>query len=190
MLCAVSYILLTVLLTGEFMIRLAPDFIDLVLNGSVDITNRDMLKLTEYELFCINDKLTFELREDQAFINTLPIERAFTNAKITNVQAGMIKHLLHNFSALTIEHYSGLNRMLISRIRNGVYAKNIPSVPCTLKQFIDSVNEASEVSNVGYKFTLQGVIKLLHKYDVSIQDISKELNIKPSIVAKIVLKDN
>lgn len=172
------------------MIRLAPDFIDLVLNGSVDITNRDMLKLTEYELFCINDELPFELRKDQAFINALPIERAFTNANITNVQAGMIKHLLHNFSALTIEHYTGLNRMLISRIRNGVYAKNIPSVPCTLKQFIDSLDTTASVDNAGHKFTVKGVINLLHKYGVSIQDISKELNIKPSTVAKIVLKDN
>lgn len=172
------------------MIRLAPDFIDLVLNGSVDITNRDMLKLTEYELFCINDKLPFELRKDQAFVTSLPIERGVSNAKLNNIQVGMIKHLMHSFSALTIEHYTSLNRMFLSRVRNGIYAKGIPSIPCTLKQFIDSVNEASEVSNIGYKFTLQGVIKLLHKYDVSIQDIAKELNIKPSVVAKIVLKDN
>lgn len=172
------------------MIRLVPDFIDLVLNGSVDITNRDMLKLTEYELFCINYKLPFELRKDQAFVNALPIERGMSNAKLNNIQVGMIKHLMHSFSALTIAHYTGLNRMFLSRVRNGVYAKGIPSIPCTLKQFIDSVNEASEVSNIGYKFTLQGVTKLLHKYGVSIQDISKELNIKPSTVAKIVLKDN
>ena len=184
--CEVSYILLTVLLTGAFMICLKPQFINLVLDGSVDLSNRDMLELTQYHLLCINDGLPFELRSDHWFLDTMPIERAFTNAKITNVQAGMIKHLLHNFSGETIAHYSGLNRMLISRIRNGVYAKNIPSVPCTLKQFIDSLYTTIDVDNAGYKFTVKGVVGLLHKYNVPRESIASELNLKLSVVDKII----
>ena len=104
--CEVIYILLTVLLTvlltGEIMIRLATEFMDLVLKGSVDLTNRDMLKLTHHQVLHINDKLAFTLPDTMHHLLEMPIERSVRNAGINNVQVAMIKHLLFNFSALTI----------------------------------------------------------------------------------------
>ena len=184
--CEVSYILLTVLLTGEFMIRLKPQFINLVLDGSVDLENRDMLKLTKHQVLCINDKLAFMLDDKLYHLLEMPIERSVRNAKINNVQVAMLKYLLHHFSALTIEHYSHLNRMFISRIRNGTYAKNIQPLRCTLKQFIDYAGDDIEAYKVDYKFTVKGVVSLLHKYNVPRESIASELNLKLSVVDKII----
>ena len=184
--CEVSYILLTVLLTGEFMIRLKPQFINLVLDGSVDLDNRDMLKLTKHQVLCINDKSAFMLDDKLYHLLEIPIERSVRNAKINNVQVAMLKHLLHHFSALTIEHYSHLNRMFISRIRNGVYGKNIQPLRCTLKQFIDYAGDDIEAYKNDYKFTVKGVVGLLHKYNVPRESIASELNLKLSVVDKII----
>ena len=186
LLCAINYILLAVLLTGEFMIRLKPQFIDLVLDGSVTLSNRDMLQLAEWELLHINDGTDFVLSPHCKQLNQVQSERSLSNAGLTNTQAGMVKHLLHNFSALTIEHYSNLNRMLISRIRNGTYARHIPSVQCTLKQFIDSLDKTSMGAKVDYKFTLKGSVLLLHKYGVPNEAIADEFKVRLDTVNKII----
>ena len=168
------------------MIRLAPEFMDLVLKGSVDLTNRDMLELTHHQVLHINDKLAFTLPDTMHHLLEMPIERSVRNAGINNVQVAMIKHLLFNFSALTIEHYTPLNRMFISRIRNGTYAKNIQPIPCTLKQLIDYAGGQDIYKNNDFKFTLKGSVLLLHKYGVSNDDIASEFNIRFDTVKKII----
>lgn len=166
------------------MIRLPVSFIDLILNGEVKAEQANRLGISTIDLRHINNDEPFTGHEHYSFVNGLPIDRGTRNAGLTNMQVGMLKHILIHISGLTIEHYTQLNRGKISRIRNGLYASHIPKIPCTLRQFLDEFSPPDAMEKIIY--TPKGVIKLLWSCGVPEPVIIEKTNIDIRYVSRVI----
>ena len=167
----------------QMTMKLHPKILDIIVDGT--LSDRQCIKLglddrrlnqIRYESFNASDhaELASQLWKGA---------KGKTHFTVSYMHIGMMKYLLQFFSGETISHYTGLNRMWLSRMRNGLYADDVPMIRCSLKAFIDCIDPIETEYNARL-FSAKSVLGAMHRLGITASEASKELNIAEKYVRR------
>ena len=103
--------------------------------------------------------------------------------EVSHMHIGMMKYLMQFFSGETIAHYTGLNRMWLSRVKNGHYGNDIPKIRCSLKAFIQTIDPLETEYNARL-FSAKFVLGAMHRLGITATQAAQELNIAEKYVRR------
>ena len=164
--------------------KLHPKILNLVVDGT--LSDRQCIKLG------IDDQRLNHIRYDESFNasdHTALAAQLWKGAKgkthfeVSYMHIGMMKYLLQFFSGETIAHYTGLNRMWLSRMRNGLYADDVPMIRCSLKAFLDSIDPLETEYNARL-FSAKRVLQVMHRLGITSKQAAQELDIAEKYVRR------
>lgn len=166
--------------------KIHPKILNLVVDGT--LSDRQCVALG------IDDKRMNAIRYDESFDIDAPLNSALalqlwkgtkgkTHFEISYMHIGMIKYLLQFFSAETLSYYTGINRMWLSRVRNGLYADDVPLVRCSLKAFIQTIDPLETEYNARL-FSAKFVLGAMHRLGITAKQAAQELNIAEKYVRR------
>ena len=164
--------------------KLHPKILNLVVDGT--LSDRQCIKLG------IDDQRLNRIRYDESFNASDHAELASqlwkgakgkTHFEVSYMHIGMMKYLLQFFSGETISHYTGLNRMWLSRMRNGLYADDVPMIRCSLKSFIACIDPIETEYNARL-FSAKYVLSAMHRLGITSKQAAQELNIAEKYVRR------
>ena len=164
--------------------KLHPKILDLIVDGT--LSDRQCIKLG------LDDRRLNQIRYDESFNASDHAELASqlwegtkgkTHFTVSYMHIGMMKYLLQYFSGETIAHYTGLNRMWLSRMRNGLYADDVPMIRCSLKAFIACIDPIETEYNARL-FSAKYVLSAMHRLGITSKQAAQELNIAEKYVRR------
>ena len=164
--------------------KLHPKILDLIVDGT--LSDRQCIQLG------LDDRRLNQIRYDESFNASDHAELASrlwkgtkgkTHFTVSYMHIGMMKYLLQYFSGETIAHYTGLNRMWLSRMRNGLYADDVPMIRCSLKAFIACIDPIETEYNARL-FSAKYVLGAMHRLGITAKQAAQELNIAEKYVRR------
>ena len=168
----------------QMTMKLHPKILDLIVDGT--LSDRQCIKLG------LDDRRLNQIRYDESFNASDHAELASqlwegtkgkTHFTVSYMHIGMMKYLLQYFSGETIAHYTGLNRMWLSRMRNGLYADDAPMIRCSLKAFIAYIDPLETEYNARL-FSAKYVLSAMHRLGITAKQAAQELNIAEKYVRR------
>ena len=168
----------------QMTMKLHPKILDLIVDGT--LSDRQCIQLG------LDDRRLNQIRYDESFNASDHAELASqlwkgtkgkTHFTVSYMHIGMMKYLLQCFSGETIAHYTGLNRMWLSRMRNGLYADDVPMIRCSLKAFIACIDPIETEYNARL-FSAKYVLGAMHRLGITAKQAAQELDIAEKYVRR------
>lgn len=166
--------------------KIHPKILNLIVDGT--LSDRQCIALG------LDDKRLNQIRYDESFDADAPLNSALalqlwkgtkgkTHFTISYMHIGMIKYLMQYFSAETLSHYTGINRMWLSRVKNGQYADDVPKIRCSLKAFVACIDPIETEYNARL-FHVKVFLKVLHGLGITAKQAAQELSIAEKYVRR------
>ena len=164
--------------------RVNPILMDAVIKGGLNEKQLKAIGFSTHEILHLIGDLGFK-ETDHAELASQYLKgtKGKAHFEVSSMHIGMIKYVLRFVSGETISHFTGLNRMWVSRVRNGQYGGDIQPITCTFKDLINSFPELESTYN-GRLFHVDAFLKVLHSLGITAKQAAQELNIAEKYVRR------